>query len=214
LENACVDLRGEGVQAADAETSVGRHSALIHAILSRKSVSPKHLMEPGPSEAEIELILQAAITAPDHCTLRTWRAILIPRSRRERLAELFKAAKLEECPGATEDDLDRAGQKALNGPLLIALLLTPVEEHAQVTVEEQYIALGAALQNMLLTAHSLGYGAMITSGGKMRSRALREAFVRAPGENLVAFVTIGTRARDPQIRPTVSANPYVSHWEL
>jgi nitroreductase len=212
LENAWLDPIREGIYAAEVETS-GRRSSLIDAILSRKSVSPKHLMQPGPSESEIELILQAALTAPDHGNLRSWRAILIPPSRREELAELFKSAKLEECPGATEDELDRAGQKALNGPILIALLLTPVEDHAQVTVEEQYIALGAALQNVLLAAHVLGYGAMTTSGRKMRSRALREALVRTPSEELVAFVTIGTRMRNPRSRPAVSAEPYVSQWE-
>lgn len=212
MENAWIDARGEGAPIAEAETSAGR-GTLINAILSRKSVSPKHLGEPGPTEAEIELILQAALTAPDHGNLRSWRAILIPPSRREELAELFKLAKLEECPNATGDDLDRAGQKALNGPLLITFLLNPVADHAEVTVEEQYIALGAALQNMLLAAHVLGYGAMTTSGRKMRSRALREAFVRVPGEQLVAFVTIGMRARNSRTRPTVSGKPYVSQWE-
>lgn len=212
MENVWVDPAGESFPTRDKKDASPSHAFVIQQILSRKSVSPKHLHEPGPSGAEIELILQAALTAPDHCNLRAWRAVVIPPSRRGKLADVFETAKREECPAATGEDLEKARQKAWNGPALLAILLTPTEDHTQVTVEEQYIALGAALQNMLLAAEALGYGAMITSGRKTRSRALRNAFVRTPKENLVAFVTIGTRASLPKVRTPVSANSYLSCW--
>ncbi len=214
MENAGFDLIRDSVLAPNAGTTGSRHSPLIEAIWSRRSVSPKRLIDPGPSRTEIELIVQSALTAPDHGNLRPWRAVVIPQSRREKLAALFMAAKQEEKPGATQEDLERAGQKALNGPLLMAMLLNPVKDHPEITIEEQYIALGAAIQNMLLTAHGLGYGAMTTSGRKMRSRALRGAFVRAPHEKLVAFVTVGTRAHRSEARPSPPVKPYVSEWEL
>jgi nitroreductase len=204
LGNACVEPAGETVS--------GGETALIRAILSRKSVSPKRLEEPGPSEAEIHLMMQAALAAPDHGNLRPWRAMLVPRSRRNQLAEVFKAAKLEESPSATEDDLDKAREKAFNAPTLLVILIEPVTGHAKVTVEEQFIGLGAALQNLILTAHDLGYAAMITSGEKVRTRALQSSFCKTPGERVVAFISIGTFARRNLTRTSPEVIGHISDW--
>ena len=120
--------------------------------------------------------------------------MLVPQSRRSQLAEVFKAAKLEEHPSATEEELERAGEKAFNAPALLVILLEPVSGHAKVTVEEQFIELGAALQNLLLAAQDLGYAAMITSGEKVRTSALKSSFANTPGERVVAFISMGTPA--------------------
>ena len=38
---------------------------LLRPLLTRRSVSPKRLVAPGPDLASLELILQAALAAPD-----------------------------------------------------------------------------------------------------------------------------------------------------
>jgi nitroreductase len=157
-------------------------------------------------------MMQAALAAPDHGNLRRWRAVLVRRSRRNQLAKVFKAAKLEESPSATEDDLDKAGEKAFNAPMLLIILIEPVTDHAKVTVEEQFIRLGAALQNLLLTAHVLGYAAMITSGEKVRTRALESCFAKSPGERVAAFISIGTPARGNLTRTPPEVSGRISDW--
>jgi nitroreductase len=211
LNDVSDGLEGKASQRMDWEMDAGL-TPTISVILSRKSVSPKHLKEPGPTEAEIHLMLQAALAAPDHGKLRPWRVVRIPPSQRNALARVFQAAKLEEDPYATQDDLDKAGSKALNAPTLFVILIEPVRGHAKVTVEEQFIALGAALQNMLLTAHSLGYAAMITSGEKLRAHALQSSFAKTPDERVVAFVSIGTPAKGGLARPVPEVHGRISDW--
>ena len=212
MEDAHIDAIAELAPCADAGTSDVR-AAVIRAILSRKSVSPKHLKDPGPNEAEIHLMLHAALAAPDHGNLRPWRTVLIPQSRRNQLAEIFKAAKLEEDPNATQDDLNRAGEKAFNAPTLLVILIDPVQGYAKVTVEEQFIALGAALQNLVLTAHSLGYGAMITSGDKVRTHAFQSSFARTASERVAAFISIGTPARGNLMRTFPELSRSILIWQ-
>jgi len=189
----------------------GNTDAVIRAIKSRKSVPPKHLKDPGPTEAEIHFMVQAALAAPDHGNLRPWRAILIPQSRRAELAEIFRAAKLEIHPDASHDDLENAGAKAFNAPALLVVLFDPIRGHAKITVEDQFIALGAALQNLILAAHSLGYGAMITSGEKLRALALQSTFTGSATERAVAFVSIGTPVRKsmPRNSPEIAGHLFV-----
>ncbi len=184
----------------------------IDAIIARKSVSPKRLEAPGPGQPELDMMFTAALTAPDHGNLRAWRAVLIPDARRADLAEIFATAKLEECPLATEYDLTKAREKAFNGPVIVAILMRELRDHSQVTLEEQYIALGAALQNVLLVAHLLGYGAMITSGKKMRSRALQAAFSSSNDELAVAFITVGTASCRMPTPKTDEDRRHLSHW--
>ena len=50
-------------------------------LLTRRSVSANSLGEPGPSAAELELMLRAASRVPDHKKLVPWRFVLF-RGRR------------------------------------------------------------------------------------------------------------------------------------
>jgi len=49
---------------------------VIDLLLTRRSVSANSLGEPGPSAAELELMLRAASRVPDHKKLVPWRFVL------------------------------------------------------------------------------------------------------------------------------------------
>ena len=49
-------------------------NALIH---SRQNVSPRRLLEPGPSPQQLQDILGAAGAAPDHGKLMPWRFVVM-----------------------------------------------------------------------------------------------------------------------------------------
>lgn len=181
-------------------------------IQSRRSISPKRLISPGPSIEQLNLMIVAAICAPAHAGLKPWRFLQILDERREELAGLFAAAKREQCPSATGDDLAKARMQAHNGPCLLAVLVAPVLNHDVVTAEEQYIALGAAIENILLTAHSFGFGAMVTSGKKLLSPLLQGAFASVEGERLIAFITIGSFASRPSARTIDPVSQSLSNW--
>ena len=68
---------------------------------------------------------------------------------------------------------------------------------------ERMVSLGCAIQNMLLTAHAMGFGSGLTSGQAMASPHMRALFALTGGEQPVCFVNIGTAGkRKPQhVRP-------------
>jgi nitroreductase len=164
-------------------------------IESRQTVLPKRLIEPGPTPAELQMLLELAAAAPDHGQLTPWRFIAVPAAQRHRLAEAFGAALAERDPAATPEQLAQAREKAHRAPLLLLAVACLGPREPDVPALERMVSMGAALQNMLLGAHALGYGAGLTSGQAMASVQLRRLCGLAEGEVVVCCVNIGTSTR-------------------
>ncbi|MCL4743973.1 MAG: nitroreductase [Burkholderiaceae bacterium] len=161
-------------------------------ILSRHSVSPKRLRDPGPDDTQLASMLEAAGAAPDHELLQPWRFVRIPLRARGALAELFERALLARDPQASAQDIERAREKAFRAPELLLAIARLVPEHPDVPARERYVSLGCALMNLLLAAHALGFGAMLTGGKALLWDGFASAFALADGEEPVCFVSIGT----------------------
>jgi nitroreductase len=173
----------------------------IELILARRSASPRRLVAPVPSADEVALLVRAAATAPDHKGLVPYRFIVVSEARRADLATAFRAAKRERDPGAGEEELARAGEKAWRGPMLLAVVLRLVRDHPRVSVSDQMITAGAAVQAMLLAAEALGYAGTLRSGASATSRTVSAALGLAPQEELAAFLMLGTRLEPAPRRP-------------
>jgi nitroreductase len=88
-------------------------------IETRRNVSPKRLVEPGPSPEQFEALMSLAAAAPDHGLLMPWRFIVVPASQRPALAEVFALALIDRDPGATLEQIESAREKAYRAPLLM-----------------------------------------------------------------------------------------------
>jgi nitroreductase len=190
-------LRAHAQEGHDAMTDGARTLELI---LTRRSVSPRHLIAPTPTSDELGLILRAAAAAPDHKNLKPYRFILIPTERRADLATAFREAKAERDPGAPAAEIERAGEKAYRGAMLLAVVLRIVRDHPRVSVSDQMLAAGAAIENMMLAASALGYAGALRSGHSATSRRVRLALGVANEEELAAFLILGTPAKAPPPR--------------
>lgn len=168
----------------------------VRALLTRRSVSPKRLVAPGPDLQTLDLLLQAALAAPDHGGLRPWRVIEFRAGKRGELAALFEQEKLRRDPLATPVDLLRARDHALMPPVLLAFVVAP-HSRTKIPLREQWLSAGAALGNLLNAAHQLGYGAIVLSGERCFDPQLTGALGVKAEEQLVGFVSIGTVAKAP-----------------
>ncbi len=186
--------------------------ARLAPITSRRSVAPKRLRPPGPSAAEIRAMVDAALTAPDHGGLRCWRIIDVAEDSREHLAEVFVAAKLAREPDAPAETLERERDKARSAPVLLVVCARPQRDRAGIPEYEQLIAVGAAIQNLLLAAHNMGYGASLLSGEKARDPLVRASLGLLADEILVGFLSIGSIAKSPPARPHRDAGAFLSVW--
>lgn len=182
---------------------LGSVLTLIH---SRQTTSPKSLGDPGPDGAQVEAILGAAGAAPDHRHLTPWRLVIVPAEKRHLLAEAFAEALSERDSEATETQRQEARQKAYRGPLLVAVIGRLGPALGNVHPHERLISAGCAIQNMLLTAHAMGFGAGVSSGRSLYSERLRRFFGLADGEQLLCFITVGTpvRGKPAASRPTMA----------
>ena len=176
-------------------------SSPLATLLGRRSVSPRRLALPGPTPEELDLMLQAALRAPDHGSLRPWRVIEFPWDQREALADLFEQEKVRRDALASAEDRERAREHALRPPALLGFIAAPVR-NATTPTREQWLAAGAALGNLLNAAHALGYGAIVLSGERCFDEVLLQCLGVQPHEALCGFVTIGSiRNAPPAINP-------------
>lgn len=181
---------------------------LIH---TRQHIGPKHLDAPGPDEATLRELLQAAAAAPDHERLRPWRMLVLGRHAREVLAQAFADALLERDPHALPQQLQEARDKAHRGPVLLLAVADLRAANDDVPHVERLVTLGCAIQNLLLAAHARGFGSGLSSGRALRSRALREAFGLADGEHAVCFISLGTPRRRKSIGPRPGVDD-IARW--
>ncbi len=177
-------------------------------ITTRHNVSAKRLDGPGPSGTELDALLRLAAAAPDHGQLTPWRFVAIPVEQRHRLAEVFALALLDRDPAATPEQVQAARDKAHRAPLLLVAVACLGPREPDTPALERMVSLGAAIQNMLLGAHALGYGTGLTSGQAMASPRLKNLLALADADHPVCCINIGTvRSHKPptRVRPAPAA---------
>ncbi|MCX7142699.1 MAG: nitroreductase, partial [Proteobacteria bacterium] len=177
---------------------------------TRQHVSPKRLVDPGPDPAQIEKILGAAGAAPDHGRLNPWRLILIPPERRHLLGAVFAEALIERDGEATEVQIEEARSKAFRGPLLVMVVARLGPELGETHPRERLISAGCAVQNMLLVAHALGFGAGLASGKALYSPQMRRLFSLTEHEEPLCFLSAGTVQTSKSSRPRPLTAGYTS----
>lgn len=173
----------------------------------RQHTSPKRLTDPGPDADQVDRLFRAAASAPDHGRLLPWRFVVVPTDQRGRLAEAFALALIDRDPGATLVQIEEARSKAWRAPwVALAIARTRDDDGGAgpVPAAERLVSLGGAIQNLLLAAHSMGFGSGLASGRAMESVRLRSLFGVQPQEQAVCFVNVGTvaAARPVRARPT------------
>jgi nitroreductase len=175
-------------------------------ISSRQNISPKRLVEPGPDTEQFAQIFRAAAAAPDHGLVKPWRFVVVPVSKRAALAEAFALALIDRDPGATLEQIEAAREKAHRAPCLVLAVAQLGDCEPPIPKLERMVSVGAAIQNILLSAHSQGYGSSLTSGQAMQSQRLRALFQLKEGEEAVCCINIGTvsKRKMPRLRPDIS----------
>jgi nitroreductase len=174
---------------------------VIEAICNRRSAKAASLQGEAPSRDIIEAIVTAGAAAPDHGLLVPFRFVAVSPAARAKLADAFEAAARLGKAELSADEIAKARDKAERGPLLLALIGCFQPNHLKITLSDQWMAAGGALQNMVLAAESLGYGIALRSGSALTSVPLRSFFDLEVGEELLSFIAIGKAPQRLPDRP-------------
>jgi nitroreductase len=179
-------------------------------IQHRQTILPKRLFDPGPDDAQLELIFRAASAAPDHGEILPWRFVVIPAAARARLSQVFADALLERDPAATPEQVAQAREKAFRGPVLMLAVVRTGLPDEEIPPLERVLSAGCAIQNMLLVATAMGFASSLTSGKALQSPGLRALFSLQDDEQAVCFVSLGTADRSKSARQRPEPSRYVS----
>ena len=182
---------------------------LLDLLLNRASAV--RLAEPGPSREQIESMMRASVTAPDHGRLRPWRFIVMQGQGRARLGELMAEVQLALKPDISDAQLDKTREKAMRAPVVIALACKADAEH-KVPVIEQQLATAAAGAHLMLAARALGFGASWKTGAAARHPIMREGLGLGSDDAIVGFFYVGTEPL-PSPLPRASLESVVTYWD-
>lgn len=180
-------------------------------LLSRRSVPPRWLAEPGPGAADVDTLLTVAARVPDHGKLVPWRFILIEGEARQRLGEVLVKAFRADNPAADEEKLAVERERFSHAPLVVAVV-SHVVPHVKIPEWEQVLSAGAVCMNLLNAATALGYGASWLSGWAAFDRRVLDALGLAPNERIAGFVHIGTATEKPTDRDRPSLADIVTRF--
>ena len=172
----------------------------LELLISRQSAGA--LQEPAPEGAELDLILDAGLRAPDHGRLRPWRFVLIRGEQRAKWADRLAEAAVARDPenGAAMGERSRAW--VARTPLIIAVGVAVQAGH-KIPESEQIASASAAAMNMLNAIHMLGYGGMWVTGLNAYDPKVNAWLGFEAPSRLVGFLAVGTPKPAPKFeRPS------------
>ncbi|MDR5776832.1 MULTISPECIES: nitroreductase [unclassified Caballeronia] len=172
--------------------NINRSQVVLDSLLTRQSHWP--LAEPGPSDAELAQIFDAALRAPDHARLRPWRFVLVRGEARGALGDVLVDLACARTPDEPRSAHAHRRQKAFAAPMVIALGAA-VDDTSHVPEIEQLMSVGAATMNLLNAIHALGYGGFWATGDDAYEPAMHAALGFGPAERLLGFLFVGTPQR-------------------
>jgi nitroreductase len=184
----------------------------INLLLTRRSVKPALLAEPGPSAAQLDVILTAATRVPDHKKLEPWRFIIFEGEARNTFGRvLLKACLAEDKQTPTAARLETERTRLLRAPTVVAAV-SHVTPNAAAPEWEQVLSCGAACFNLCLAANALGFATSWITEWYSYSPAVHAGLRLAPNERLAGFIYIGTATTRPPDRDRPPLAKIVSRW--
>jgi nitroreductase len=182
----------------------------LDAILTRRTVPPAKMGPPGPDAAALRRILEAGAAAPDHGLLRPWRFLVVRGEGRERLGELFAA--MAERAGAAPEEAAKQRAAPARAPVILVAAAKVRPDHPKIPAVEQVASAAAAVQNMLLAAHALGFAAKWATGKQAHDAGVREGLGLGPDDQVLGFLYLGTPVAEHAPPPRPALDGVVADW--
>lgn len=175
--------------------------------LQTRTASPR-LVEPAPTAEELEAVYKAGLRAPDHGMLRPWRFLVISGEARDKLGQVF----VDNLNPETEEQKTKLLNAPLRAPLVI-VAVAKIQEHPKVPPVEQINATAAAVQNMSVAIHALGYSSIWRTGAAAFNPGVKEALGFSADDEIVGFLYVGTPTLANRPVPESNIADYVKVWE-
>lgn len=186
-------------------------STAIDFLTSRRSIPAQFLGPPGPSRAELLVILTAAIRVPDHGKLAPWRFVLFEGGRRAEAGAMLLDLRLRRGDRLTEEETAAERSRFTRAPTVVAVV-SAVTNTAKIPEWEQRLSAGAVCLNLLNGAHATGFAAQWLTDWPVYDAEARGLLGLAAHERIAGFIHIGTPTVGPQQRPRPKPEDLLNEW--
>lgn len=158
---------------------------VLDGLITRRSVY--HFADSCPDLAIIGTALDAAVLAPNHRKTKPWRFVVFSGTGRDRLSETF---------GRAAERLGRpvgiAKEKPFTSPVQVLVGARPQLDLPKVVEQEEYLAVGAAVQNFMLALHAHEIGSIWTTGALSASDEVKQLVSwTEPNDQVIGMVYLG-----------------------
>ena len=191
---------------------VPRLPETVDLLLTRRSAKALTMVEPGPDEGELQIILTAGARVPDHGKLAPWRFIIFKGEARAafgtELARIHAAAQ----PKATKDQIAFEANRLTRAPVVVAVI-SRITPGIKIPEWEQLLSAGAVCQNMLLAATALGYGAQWLTEWYAFDEKVNEVLGLAGNEKVAGYLYFGSESVAKDERPRPGLADITSEWK-
>ena len=185
----------------------------LKTLIERKSTPPRLMNEnEGPTRDDIQDILRAAVSAPDHGAIRPWRFVIIEGENRAILGQTFANALKTRDREASEEAIQKELNRPLRAPTVIAILARVVNDRPNVPRIEQIVATACAAQNMLSAANSKGFGAILLTGKNAHDPNVRAFFGLKSEDEIVSFLYLGKPNGEQPSKSRPDPNDFVEEF--
>ncbi len=183
-------------------------SDTIDLLLRRRSQLASKLVQPGPTDEELEIILTCATRVPDHKGICPWRIQVVDRANQDILH-----AKLPELHEGDPASLEKTNSKeAKTAPLL--LIVSSYTASKKAPRCEQILSGAAVCQNILIASSALGYRSQWLTEWFAYSDKVKEYLGIATIEDIIGFIYIGSETEPPKERPRPNVSDIVTRLQL
>ncbi len=176
----------------------------------QQRVSVPQLTGPNITHEQKQHLFQAALRAPDHAWLRPSRYITIEGDARIALGRILLESQ-ENWQQLSVIKQEKLQNMPLRAPLLI-VAICHVVEHPKVPRDEQLLATGAGVQNILNAAYALGLGAIWRTGDMAQNETIRATLGLDKDDIIVGFVYVGHVNCTLKAPPELPQADFVRAW--
>ena len=180
-------------------------------IRERRSVRAADILEPGPSESEINEMLEIASRVPDHGKLGPWRFLIFDGDSRQKFGELLRSQFAKINPDSSEAILEREYSRFMRAPTIIGVI-SKVDPASRIPEWEQILSSGAVCQNLLVGASLMGFAAQWLTEWYAYDEVIAKSLGLIENERVSGFIYIGSATEKPTERGRPDLQSRVSIW--
>ena len=173
--------------------------SIISTLIER--VSCGRLTAPAPTKEQMTQLFKAALRAPDHKGLKPWKYMVFEGDDSlNKLGDMYLQASLLEDPNLDESQQLRMASLPHRAPMVV-VAIAEHKGHEKVPHIEEVVSTGAGIQNMVIGAYALGFGAYWRTGPLAYNQHLKSLLGLSEQDTIVGFLYLGTSAIETKSKP-------------